>query len=147
MLSEQARRVLSWATALVVAAVIISGMASILSSLVRPGQEAPSLNVSPPGVNLCQGERIAFAVEPPLADVEWAATGGEITADGLYTAGELPGDYEVQAAGPGGERGRALVHIIACTPTPTVHAVASGSGRSRERLRIEACFSFHWEIQ
>jgi len=119
MLNKQVRRILSWATVFVIVVVIVSGMATALGFLIRPRQEALSLNISPSDTALCLGGKVAFVVEPSMPDVEWAATGGTIDAAGLYTAGELPGDYEVQAAGPGGERGRALVHITACTPTPT----------------------------
>ena len=121
MLSERTRKVLSWLTVVVVGIVIVSGMVSVLSLLIRPGEEIPSLQVIPPEVTLCLGQQVSFSVEPPLEDVEWAATGGgEISSDGHYVAGELPGDHEIQAAGPRrGQRGRAVVHIIVCTPTPT----------------------------
>jgi len=120
MLNDQVRRVLSWATVAVVAVVIVSGMVLVLRFLAQPGRGSQPLQVSPPEVVLCPGEEVAFSVEPPLADVEWAATGGgEISPAGRYVAGDLPGDFEVQAAGPGGERGRAVVHVAACTPTPT----------------------------
>ena len=119
MLSEQVRRVLFWATVAVIVVVVVSGMATVLGLVARPGVRSRPLAVLPSGINLCPGEQAAFSTDPPLSDVEWAATGGEISADGRYTAGTLPGDYEVQAAGPDGTRGRALVHIAACTPTPT----------------------------
>ena len=119
MLDERVRRILFWVTVAVIATVIVTAMVIILRRIIRPGEEAQALNVQPPDVTLCLGAQVVFSVDPPLADVEWAATGGEIGADGAYSAGEVPGDYEVQAAGPDGERGRALVHVVACTPTAT----------------------------
>lgn len=119
MLGEQIRRVLLWVTIAAVIAVIAGGMASVLGLLVRTEDETAALNVTPPEVTLCQQEQATFTVEPALEDIEWAATGGEISPDGHYTAGELPGDYEVRAAGPErGQRGRAFVHVVLCTPTP-----------------------------
>lgn len=119
MLNEQVRQVLFWVTAAVVVVVVLSGMAAVLGLVVRPGESGPPFSILPAGVNLCPGEQAAFSTDPHVSDVEWAATGGQISAEGIYTAGTLPGDYEVQAAGSDGTRGRALVHIAACTPTPT----------------------------
>jgi len=108
-------------TVAVVAVVVVSAIASIVQMLLaRPHPVVRSLQIIPPEVNLCPGQAVALSLDPPLEDVEWAATGGgEISPEGHYVAGDVPGDYEVQVAGPGGERGRAVVHVIACTPTPT----------------------------
>ncbi len=120
MWNVQTRRILFWVTVAVVILVLVSGIVAVVRLLVRPREAPLTLTVLPAEVTLCQHEQVLFAVDPPLADVEWAITGGgEIGVDGRYTAGELPGDYEVQAAGPGGELGRAVVHIQVCTPTPT----------------------------
>ncbi len=119
MLNDQLRRVLTWVTIGVVAVVVISGMVTLLLGLIGEDGDTPVPNILPADTTLCQGDTLRFQIEQAAGDVEWAATGGQISADGLYTAGDLPGDYEVQAAGPVGERGRAIVHIVACTPTPT----------------------------
>jgi hypothetical protein len=120
MLGERTRKILFWATAAVVALVVIAGMISALRLLIRPRAEITPLEVIPPEALLCPAQQVDFSVEPPLSDVEWAATGGgEISLQGRYTAGELPGDYEIRAAGPEGQLGRAVVHIVLCTPSPT----------------------------
>ncbi|HIQ01207.1 MAG TPA: hypothetical protein EYH30_03610 [Anaerolineales bacterium] len=106
LLKGTTRRVLAWATALTTAVVIASGMALIIDSAMGPGRRARALAVIPPEPVLCPGQAVVFALDPPLEDVQWAATGGgEISADGHYVAGATPGDYEVQVAGPSGERG------------------------------------------
>jgi hypothetical protein len=54
-------------------------------------------------------------------DVVYAATGGSVTATGLYTAGPVPGDYAVVAT----ERGGVLTdtaHVV-IVPTPTLAQV------------------------
>jgi hypothetical protein len=117
MLNPPMRTVLTWVTILVVAVMLISGLAGALRSLARPARQQSALSIAPPEVTLCTGEAVVFAAAP-LPASRWAATGGTIGADGRYTAGDLPGNYEAQAVGPGGERGRAYIHIIACTPTP-----------------------------
>lgn len=118
MLTRQGRAVLSWMTVAVVAVVIVSALISALRFAVAPGPAAPSANVVPPEVTLCQGGRLTFQVDPPQAVAQWAATGGTIGSDGGYQAGQIPGDYEVQVIGPDGERGRAFVHVVVCSPTP-----------------------------
>ena len=120
MLKGPVRRILAWITVAVAAVVVIGAVASVVQLLSRPRAVARALQIVPPEANLCPGQTVDFETDPPLSDVEWAATGGgEISPEGHYVAGDVPGDYEVQAAGPGGERGRALVHVIPCTPTPT----------------------------
>jgi hypothetical protein len=120
VLNEQLRRILFWVTVVVIGVVIVSGMVIILSSLVQRDEEAGGLSVVPIDITLCQEGQALFTIDPPLSDVEWAATGGTIDTDGAYTAGIEPGDYEVLADGPDRERGRAVVHVVICTPTPTI---------------------------
>lgn len=117
MLNPPMRMALSWVTILVVAVMLISGLAGALRLRARPAWQQPALSIAPPEVTLCTGETVVFAAAP-LPASRWAATGGTIGTDGRYTAGDLPGNYEAQAVGPGGERGRAYIHIIPCTPTP-----------------------------
>ncbi|MGC8947070.1 MAG: hypothetical protein ACP5N6_13050, partial [Anaerolineae bacterium] len=117
MLNPPIRTVLTWLTILAVIVMLISGLAGALRALARPARQPSALSIAPPEVTLCTGETVVFAAAP-LPAARWAATGGTIGADGRYTAGDLPGNYEAQAVGPGGERGRAYIHIIACTPTP-----------------------------
>jgi len=118
MLGERTQAILSWITILVVVTLVVSAMASILNILIRTERESSSLEIHPAEVTLCPGEQVLFTTESPLEGGEWAATGGTITADGHYIAGELPGNYEVRLAGPEGAQGRAVVHVVLCTPTP-----------------------------
>ncbi len=117
MLTSPLRTALTWLTIFLVAIVFITALGSVLQLAARPSQRPLALSVEPAEVTLCIGETANFAAAPVPAS-RWAATGGTIGEDGRYVAGEIPGNYEVQAVGPGGERGRAYVHIVACTPTP-----------------------------
>jgi hypothetical protein len=57
--------------------------------------------------------------------VNWTATGGTITAGGLYTAGSAPGSYQVTATEPGtGKTGTATVTVTAPPPPPTLVSVS-----------------------
>jgi hypothetical protein len=64
-------------------------------------------------------------------EVTWQATGGAISEDGLFVAGDAPGDYIVTATeGDSRQTVTAVVHVVACTTvaptalpvTPTVTA-------------------------
>jgi len=120
VLNEQVRRILSWVTVFVVAVVLVGAMIKILTVITGATRTETALDVVPAEVTLCQREQVTFTAQPALADLEWAVTGGgQISPNGVYTAGDLPGHYEIQVAGPDRQHGRAVVHIIACTPTPT----------------------------
>ena len=64
-----------------------------------------SLTIDPPFVSLASGEKISFSVkaldehgEEITRNVRWEATGGQISQDGIFTAGEKDGsDFEVRA--------------------------------------------------
>jgi hypothetical protein len=84
-----------------------------------PTQREPAPTITPPEVSLCPGEEQQFAVDEDVA-VIWEATGGTITGEGIFAAGDAPGDYTVTATREGSEQAAgAIVHVIACTPTPT----------------------------
>ncbi len=117
MLNEQAQRILFWVTLAITIIVVIAVMAVLLGRLAQPRERTLSLLITPGDITLCQRQQVAFVVEPPLEDVQWAATGGTIRADGVYIAGDQPGDYEVLADGSERQHGRAVVHIVVCTPT------------------------------
>jgi len=109
LLSPQARKILSWVTLAVVLLVLVSSLFVLVRFLTQRSRSRVELQIVPAETSLCIGQQVTLAVSPPLDDVEWAATGGgEVSADGLYVAGEIPGDFEVQAVGPHGERGRAV---------------------------------------
>ncbi|MEA3376926.1 MAG: hypothetical protein U9R72_12100 [Chloroflexota bacterium] len=120
LLNDRARIILFWFTiGLMLVVAILAAMTILRACGGLPIQREPPPSISPSEVSLCPGEQQQFATEEDLA-VIWEATGGTISADGLFTAGENPGDYAVTATreGSGGAAG-AVVHIIACTPTPT----------------------------
>jgi hypothetical protein len=75
----------------------------------------------PPGADLGPGETQRFVARNvtaggdtvPATTVEWHATGGTITPDGVYTAGSDPGLFSVTATGVGGALpGRAGVRVF-----------------------------------
>ena len=85
---------------------------SALLALLAPGcaeLESVALQVTPTGVVLDPGASAQFdaTVTDPLGrpvsggTIQWAATGGTITAQGLYTAGDTPGPYQVTATETG----------------------------------------------
>ncbi|HKV75110.1 MAG TPA: Ig-like domain-containing protein [Gemmatimonadales bacterium] len=67
------------------------------------------VNVTPPSVTLAEGLTQQFTVSGTLSDgssttpaVTWVATGGTISAGGLYTAGTTTGSFRVVATQQGG---------------------------------------------
>ncbi|MCS7281743.1 MAG: hypothetical protein NZ769_00030 [Anaerolineae bacterium] len=116
MLGPRLRSALTYVTLATVATVLISAMASILLGALRPSGAPSALLLEPAEVNLCPGDTVRFAAPFPVS--RWAATGGTIGPDGVYTAGERLGNYEARAVGTGGERGYAYIHVVLCTPTP-----------------------------
>jgi hypothetical protein len=69
------------------------------------------MTVRPDHASIKPGEQVAFACSAhdqyeqpyPLTVVEWSATGGTITKDGVYTAGGHGGLYTVKAEAGGRE--------------------------------------------
>jgi hypothetical protein len=120
-LSGRVRKIMLWITVAVVGVAVVAAMVSVLRILIRPQEAAQAFQIAPSEVTLCIGQEVTFSVEPPVSDVEWAVTGGsEIGLDGHYVAGDIPGSYVIQAAGPRrGQQATALVYVVACTPTPT----------------------------
>lgn len=65
---------------------------------------ATSVELDPSNASVFPTETVQFAAaivdqagEPAAGQIDWTATGGAITADGLYTAGQTPGSYNVTA--------------------------------------------------
>ncbi len=74
--------------------------------LPRPSELELSLQIAPAGATLDPGESVQFSatVADPLGrtlagspSIQWVATGGTITAEGSYTAGDTPGSFTVTA--------------------------------------------------
>lgn len=119
MLSDRARIILFWFTIALMVIVAVLAAMTILRACGGPAAEEQLPKISPGEISLCQGERHQFAVAEG-GDVAWEATGGTISQDGRYTAGEDIGEYTVTAKRDGSRRaGTVIVHIIVCTPTPT----------------------------
>ncbi len=119
-LNDKARIILFWVTIVLMLAVAVLAAVTILRACGGlPTQSEPRLDITPAEVTLCPGNQQQFAVSGDL-DVTWEASGGNITADGVFTAGDKPGDYTVSAMREeSGRAAGAIVHIVACTPTPT----------------------------
>ncbi len=120
MLTDRARGILFWFTIAMIIIVAIGAIAAILracSGLLAQVEPPPA--ISPGEVSLCPGEQQQFGVAGETK-VTWAATGGLISPDGLFTAGNVLGDYTVTAtAGDSRRATEATVHIVACMPTAT----------------------------
>jgi hypothetical protein len=119
MLNDRVRVILFWFTIGMVMLVAAVAVITILRACGRSASMAPPLTISPAEISLCPGEQHQFTVEGD-AEVTWHAAGGTISENGLFTAGDAPGDYIVTATQRGTRRAaEALVRVVACTPTPT----------------------------
>lgn len=123
-LNDRTRIILFWVTiALMLGVAVLAAVTILRACGGLPTQTAPPFTIAPPDVTLCTGNQQQFAVENDI-DVTWEATGGTISPDGVFTAGENPGDYTVTASDQDSRRAAgAIVHIVACTPTPTATPV------------------------
>ncbi len=124
-LSDRARAILFWVTITLIAIVAITAIVTILracSSVISP--PPPPLTVKPDQVDLCPGEQQQLTTSN-AGQIVWETSGGMIGDDGLYTAGDAPGDYTVTATDPDtDQKAEVIVHVIACTPTPTPEPTA-----------------------
>ncbi len=119
-LNDRARIILFWFTiALMLAVAILAAVTILRACGGLPMQSEPPLTITPPEVSLCPGDQQQFAVASD-ADVTWEASGGTINAEGVFTAADTPGDYTVSVTREeSGRAAGAIVHVVACTPTPT----------------------------
>lgn len=119
MLTDRARGILFWFTLAMIVIVAVGAIVTILracSGLMA--QVRPSPTITPGEVSLCPGEQQQFSVAGE--EVTWAATGGLISQNGLFTAGNVLGDYTVTATARGSRQpAEAIVHVVACAPTAT----------------------------
>jgi hypothetical protein len=85
-----------------------------------------ALEVSPTTATLAPGQSLAFKAlnwqagvsSPVTFPVAWSATGGTITGNGVFTAGSVPGTYQVTASGTTTSyQDQATVTIAASTAT------------------------------
>jgi len=122
MLNDRARTILFWFTIGMIILVVVVALITILRSCggnaTLVSEEMP-LEVIPAETNLCPGEQHQFTTEGGV-EVTWEATGGTISASGLFTAGDALGDYTITATRSDSRQvAEAVVHIVACTPRPT----------------------------
>jgi len=119
-LNDRARIILFWFTiALMIGVAVLAAVTILRACGGIPRQTEPPLTITPPEVSLCPGEQQQFAVTGDV-EVTWEANGGTIDQDGAFTAGDNPGDYTVTATREeSSQAAGAIVHIVACTPTPT----------------------------
>jgi hypothetical protein len=120
MLNDRARIILFWLTiGLMVVVAVLAAVTILRACGGLPTRTGPPPSITPPEISLCQGDQQRFAVEGDV-QVSWDATGGTISDEGVFTAGDTPGDYTVSAAREdSGQAAGAIVHVVACTPTPT----------------------------
>lgn len=98
-----------------------SGVADTASVTVTVPSANPTLAavvVTPATATVGAGGTLQFAASGRLSNgatqavsVTWTATGGIVNGTGSYTAGGLPGSYQVVATGPGGLADTAAVTI------------------------------------
>ncbi len=118
MLSDRARIILFWVTIGLMVVITIGAATTILRACGVLGAKEPPPEITPSEINLCPGEQRQFSLEGD-ADVTWEASGGTITENGLFTAGDTPGEYTVIVIPEGKQdEAEAIVHIVDCTPTP-----------------------------
>jgi len=90
----------------------------------RCDKSADGVTISPTSTTLERGERTRFTAIATHCgkredEVNWTATGGEITQMGEYTAGQTPGNYQVTVTEPeGGLSASATVVIKPPAPPP-----------------------------
>lgn len=85
-----------------------------------PANRVVAVAIVPPAVSVAPGEQQSFTAGDvtaagdtvPGQSVQWSATGGTITSDGVFTAGPDLGTYSVTATSPGALPGRASVQIF-----------------------------------
>jgi hypothetical protein len=120
MLNDRARIILFWLTIGLMLVVAVLAAVTILRACGGlPIRTGPPPAITPPEISLCVGDQQRFTVEGD-AQVSWEATGGTISDEGVFSAGDTLGDYTVTATREdSGQAAGAIVHIVACTPTPT----------------------------
>ena len=108
------------------------------TSLVTIEVPAPtllSLQIAPTAVTIAPGAVRQFAVSGAWSDggtasppVTWSATGGTVTATGLYTAGTNPGTYAVVAKQADGSlTSSATVNVTETAPSLTTVSISPSS--------------------
>lgn len=86
--------------------------------------------VTPEGPTVQAGASLQFQARTVLTDgdtttesVTWSATGGVITAGGLFTAGQTAGAFRVAARAQNGVADTVTVNVAVSSPNPTLVAV------------------------
>jgi len=107
------------------AAVFLSGCGESAQPLTPPAPVLRSITTRPEQVTLLPSDSLSFEVSGTWSDgstriptVTWSATGGTVTASGLYTAGSMAGTYLVIAVGAGGKADTSVVTITIPAPPP-----------------------------
>lgn len=94
-----------------------------------------SITVTPPTVSVSAGGTKQFTVAGTLSNgtttspaVNWSATGGTVSAGGLYTAGSSAGTYRVIATQQGGTLADTAVVTVTAVAVPTLVSVSVSPG-------------------
>jgi hypothetical protein len=115
-LGERQRTILFGFTVALIVVVAVAAVITILRAWGGSPATETLPEISPGEISLCPGESNQFTVDG--AQVTWGATGGTISTEGLFTAGGVPGRYEVTVSQDGVQHpSAATVNILACTPT------------------------------
>ena len=115
LLKERPRAILFWFTVAMILLVAVMAVVTILRVWGSSQASESPPSISPGEVTLCPGDRHTFAVDG--TEVVWEATGGTVSEGGLFTAGDVPGDYAITASRRDAhQQATAIVHIVACTP-------------------------------
>lgn len=127
MLNDRSRVILFWFTIGMILVVVAVAVVTILRAWGGSVAAEPPPQISPAEISLCAGERHQFTVaEPGDQVVTWTATGGAISENGEFLAGDTPGDYVVAAGWDDARQmSEVVVHVVVCTPTPTLPPTAT----------------------
>lgn len=106
-----------------------------------------TIELSPRTVTLSAGASQEFTVVGRLADgsttpihVTWTGSGGSITAAGIYTAGQQPGQYEVIATMSGGQLAD-TARVTIAVQTPTLQAIVLNPANATVRSGAQQQFT------
>jgi len=124
----------------------LTGTSLSASSQVRARGPLTQVILTPPSASLVVGGTLQFATygkrkngDSVAVGVAWSATGGSISAAGLYTAGSTAGAYRVVAVQSGGSLADTAPVTIATIPVASVAvSPTSGSVPAGQTLQLAA---------
>lgn len=126
---------------------IEAGLSALLGGC---NKSADGVTVSPSSATLDRGEGATFTATATRCgksrEVNWTATGGTITEDGMFSAGQTPGTYQVTATEPKSGLSSSANVVIRQPPPPppppVVRLTAINMTPERARLKMNESVSF-----